>query len=304
MQLACEIELMTLVQKLRHEPLLSFVFIGVAIFALNAWLNPPTQPPSDTIVIEQSRIDSWQNQFRSGNGRLPSKAEQQATIGQWIDEEILYRQAFFLGLHQNDSIVRRQLIRKMEFVIEGATPLPPATDDKLQAFIDSQQSVYNTQAKTSFQQVFFSRGGQSSAEVADQLASLQAAPESFNGVGDSFIVGQHIRNADDTLIRKHFGKQFVDELQSLPSGAGWQGPIHSGLGLHLVRIVDRTSMQAPTLGDIRKKVALDYRLYQEQLARRKALDELQTLYRVTIDGKAYSVTANPHSAGDGVAGVR
>jgi hypothetical protein len=40
------------------------------------------------------------------------------------------------------------------------------------------------------------------------------------------------------------------------------------------------------------------------LARRKALDDLQTLYRVTIDGKAYSALANPHSAGDGVAGVR
>jgi parvulin-like peptidyl-prolyl isomerase len=279
---------MSFLQTLRQEPLIHFALIGIAIFAADAWLTPANSDSvssSGGITIEQSRLANWQHQFRRDNGRQPTDAEQQATITRWIDEEVLYREALRLGLHQNDAIVRRQLIQKMEFVIEGATPLPPATDQQLQTFIDNHPDRYNTPAKTSLQQVFYSRGSElhnSEAQINEQLTALQTAPESFRGLGDSFSLGQHVLNADEVFLRKHFGKQFVTAIRDLPAASSWQGPIESGLGLHLLRITNRIEAQPAKLADVRKKVALDYRLELEHQARRKALDGLQTRYHITI----------------------
>jgi hypothetical protein len=273
---------MNLAERLRDEPLIRFGIIGIAIFIVSAWLEPELPVITDEIVITQAAIDSWRSQYRQVNGTQPNEAQIQATVAHWVDEEVLYRQAFQLGLHQNDSIVRRQLIQKMDFVIEGATPLPPANDEELTAFMESNAATYSQPRKTSLQQVFLSRTSFAEDQAQLWLKKLQQTPESFNDLGDRFILGQHIANADDTLLRKHFGKQFVDDLHALTIENKWQGPIQSGLGFHLVRITHRTPSRPASLDMARKKLALDYRLQQEKITRREALDQLLTLYSIQI----------------------
>jgi hypothetical protein len=273
---------MNLAERLRDEPLIRFGIIGITIFIVSAWLQPDLPVITDEIVITQAAIDSWRSQYRQVNGTQPNEAQIQATVAHWVDEEVLYRQAFQLGLHQNDSIVRRQLIQKMDFVIEGATPLPPANDKELTAFMESNAATYSQPRKTSLQQVFLSRTSFAEDQAQLWLKKLQQTPESFNDLGDRFILGQHIANADDTLLRKHFGKQFVDDLHALTIENKWQGPIQSGLGFHLVRITHRTPSRPASLDMARKKLALDYRLQQEKITRREALDQLLTLYSIQI----------------------
>jgi hypothetical protein len=273
---------MNLAERLRDEPLIRFGIIGIAIFIVSAWLEPELPVITDEIVITQAAIDSWRSQYRQVNGTQPNEAQIQATVAHWVDEEVLYRQAFQLGLHQNDSIVRRQLIQKMDFVIEGATPLPPANDEELTVFMESNAATYSQPRKTSLQQVFLSRTSFAEDQAQLWLKKLQQTPESFNDLGDRFILGQHIANADDTLLRKHFGKQFVDDLHALTIENKWQGPIQSGLGFHLVRITHRTPSRPASLDMARKKLALDYRLQQEKITRREALDQLLTLYSIQI----------------------
>lgn len=273
---------MNLAERLRDEPLIRFGIIGIAIFIVSAWLQPDLPVITDEIVITQAAIDSWRSQYRQVNGTQPNAAQIQATVAHWVDEEVLYRQAFQLGLHQNDSIVRRQLIKKMDFVIEGATPLPPASDEELTAFMESNAATYSQPRKTSLQQVFLSRTSTAEDQALLWLKKLQQTPESFNGLGDRFILGQHIANADDTLLRKHFGKQFVDDLHARTIENKWQGPIQSGLGFHLIRVTHKTPSRPASLDMARKKIALDYRLQQEKITRREALDQLLTLYTVQI----------------------
>ncbi|MFT4531571.1 MAG: peptidyl-prolyl cis-trans isomerase C [Thalassolituus oleivorans] len=273
---------MNLAERLRDEPLIRFGIIGMAIFIVSAWLQPNLPVITDEIVITQAAIDSWRSQYRQVNGIQPNEAQIQATVAHWVDEEVLYRQAFKLGLHQNDSIVRRQLIQKMDFVIEGATPLPPANDEELTAFMKNNAATYRQPRKTSLQQVFLSRTRFAEEQAQRWLKKLQQTPESFNGLGDHFILGQHIANADDTLLRKHFGKQFVDDLHARTIENTWQGPIQSGLGFHLVRITHKTPSRPASLDMARKKLTLDHRLQQEKITRRKALDQLLTLYTLQI----------------------
>lgn len=274
--------LASFIKAIRAEPLFVFSAIGIAIFVLNGWLNPASTNQTDVIVIEQERIDLWRDQFRRSNGRAPSEDEQSASIQQWVDEEVLYRQALLLGLHQNDSIVRRQLIRKMEFVIEGAAAAPPASDPVLQEFMGQYPGTYDTAAKTSLQHVYFGRGQYSNAVISAQLQELQINPDqSLADVGDGFALGKVIHNADETLLRKHFGEAFVQQLSAAPTDE-WTGPITSGLGTHLVRVTQLTPPHTPVLNDVRKKVAVDYRLHQNALTRRQTLDELRKAYDVKV----------------------
>jgi hypothetical protein len=99
---------MNLAERLRDEPLIRFGIIGITIFIVSAWFEPELPIITNEIVITQAAIDSWRSQYRQVNGTQPNEAQIQATVAHWVDEEVLYRQAFQLGLHQNDSIVRPQ----------------------------------------------------------------------------------------------------------------------------------------------------------------------------------------------------
>lgn len=267
-----------------RDPLFRFCLIGLAIFVLYAWWQPPGGDSGDHIEVSQSRIDAWRGQYRKDHGRLPSAEEQQHQIGLWVDEEVLYRQALRLGLHQNDSIVRRQLIQKMGFVIEGATPLPPPSDAELQAFLDADPERYGHAPAVSLEQVFLSRGrhgSQLQSQAEQTLAQLQQAPDDYVGLGDSFITGQRIAAQNERQLRADFGKSFVEQIRSLPAGQ-WQGPIESGFGLHLVRITERMPFRAAQLGEVRRQVEVDYRLHRQALARREALDALRREFVLKI----------------------
>jgi peptidyl-prolyl cis-trans isomerase C len=48
-----------------------------------------------------------------------------------VREEILYREALALGLDKNDTIVKRRLAQKMEFLAEDVAALRDPTSDEL-----------------------------------------------------------------------------------------------------------------------------------------------------------------------------
>ena len=49
-----------------------------------------------------------------------------------------------------------------------------------------------------------------------------------------------------------FGAGFASAIEQLPAGI-WAGPVQSGYGLHLVRVVDRTQAELPNLQTLRTK---------------------------------------------------
>jgi hypothetical protein len=80
-------------------------------------MNPSTRPGSDH-RIELTAEDLRQIQIAwLAQGRAPLSAEQmQSLVDDRVREEILYREALALGLDQDDTIIRRRLAQKMEFL--------------------------------------------------------------------------------------------------------------------------------------------------------------------------------------------
>ena len=117
-------------QRLLREPLLHFFAVGALIFLLFAVVNDARKTPADVIVISPERIDQLAAGFNAAWYRLPTDDELDALINQDVREEVYYRDALALGLDKDDTMVRRRMRQKMEFLADtGASLLKPAAGE-------------------------------------------------------------------------------------------------------------------------------------------------------------------------------
>lgn len=104
--------------RLLREPLVHFLLIGAALFALHALVSGEA-PRRDVVVVTRGRIDGLVAQFAATHGRPPDATERSGLIQDWVHEEILCREAVALGLDREDAVIRDRLRQKMEFVAGG-----------------------------------------------------------------------------------------------------------------------------------------------------------------------------------------
>ena len=84
------------------------------------------------------------------------------------------------------------------------------------------------------------------------------------------------------MIDGTFGKGFSEELDKLTIG-DWQGPVRSGLGIHLIHLEARTEGRLPELAEIRSVVQREWSNEKRIANRRKMNDRLLDDYEVIIE---------------------
>ena len=82
-----------------------------------------------------------------------------------------------------------------------------------------------------------------------------------------------------------FGQQFAENLFTLRPGL-WQGPISSGYGTHLVRIVEYVPERVPQFAEVADHVRQEFKDSQRRKANDEAIKNLKTRYRIEIDAEA------------------
>ena len=107
-----------MLRRLAAEPLVHFLLLGAALFALNAAL-PGAAAPKE-IMVTEGRIRSLAETFRLTFQRAPTREDLDALIEEFVREEVLYREALAAGLDRDDNTIRRRLRQKMEFLSEEA----------------------------------------------------------------------------------------------------------------------------------------------------------------------------------------
>jgi len=122
--------------KFFREPLVHFLLIGAALFGLFAWRGAPVAPVarSDQIVITPGLIDNLRTSFERASGREPDTNELEQAVEIYVREEILNREARALGLDRDDTIVRRRLAQRMDFIATADVEKLQPTDEELRAF--------------------------------------------------------------------------------------------------------------------------------------------------------------------------
>jgi hypothetical protein len=189
-----------------------------------------------------------------------------ALIDEYIEEEALYREAIALGLDKSDTMLRKRLIRQLEFINQGliSTAFTPSEED-LQRFLAANKDRYFVPAKITFTHVFYNR------EIHDEARAYQLAQRKLTWLnetklpfhkalshGDRFLYHRNYVNRDAGEIASHFGSNMQQELFAVsPDSSRWHGPFQSPYGYHLVLVTQHIDGYHPPLDEIRNRVTQD-----------------------------------------------
>jgi len=274
------------VQSALREPLLQFLVLGALLLGLQQALAPAAAgtAASERIEVPALAVEAMRSSFMQANARAPTSAELRALIDRRVDAEVLYREAVRLGLDREDPIVRREMERKMRFLIEDLEPLPEPTPEELQAWLDAHQEQYARPGRVSFEQVFIGRarhGTELPLVAGQRLLALRRQPDDFRALSDPFPAGLVVTDADRPRLEKDFGGEFAAAVMNLPEGS-WSEPLRSGLGLHLVRITARHAARAVSVAEAGQALVVDLRAAQRTQANRRAVQKLRARYHVEV----------------------
>jgi hypothetical protein len=265
-----------------REPLVHFLAMGALLFLLFGAFGD-AGPADDEIVVTPQRVTQLAQRFAMQWQRPPTREELDNLIESYVREEVLYREALAMGLEQDDTVIRRRLVQKLEFLSETLVPDP--SDDTLRAFLGENPERYEVPASYTFQQVYFSpdrRGGRVEDDARAALAALRAGRVGdVESLGDGFLLPRQFTRVSGTEVAGLFGSDFAAALSDLEIGS-WQGPVLSGYGLHLVRVDEAVPARPALFDEIRNRLETDYMTEQRRQTEEEVYQELRERYVIDI----------------------
>lgn len=272
-----------------REPLVQFFAIGAAVFALYGLVTsgqPDAPRERDRIVVTQGRLEQLAQVFAKTWQRPPTAAELRGLLDGYIKEEVYYREAVKLGLDRDDTVIRRRMQQKMEFLTEPSETALSPSDDELGAYLEKHRDLFRIEPKVAFEQIFL-RGENDAAAPAERAEALLRDLKDRTGdvdhrdLGDPTLLPSEVPLAPLGLVARTFGEAFADTLIGLPAG-GWQGPVSSPYGVHLVRILDRREAEDPPLSQVREAVLLRWRAEKREAFMRQRYEDLLAAYDIVL----------------------
>jgi hypothetical protein len=257
------------------------------LFGVFALLGDRGSERTGHIVVTPGHIEHLTVSFTRTWQRPPTAQELAGLIEDYIREEVLYREALAMGLDRDDTIVRRRLRQKLEFLTEEAAETAPPSEEDLQAFLQQHPDAFRVEPRLAFQHIYLKRhrrGAAANAEAQQLLAQLSTGDTATDtaALGDPFLLPSEFALSSRSEIARLFGDAFATQLQDLVPGH-WMGPIESGYGLHLVFVREHVDGWVPALAEVRQAVQREW-----FAARRKALNEqfyqrLRARYTVVVE---------------------
>ena len=272
-----------------REPLVHFLILGLALFAIYAFTNRGNarNPQSYQVALTLDDLRQLQVGFAAQWRRPPTTQEMMGLLENRIREEILYREALAMGLDKDDTIVRRRMAQKMEFLAEDVAAAHEPTSQELKAWFDKNPSLFTQPARVSFRTVYFSpdrRGPHAKEDAAKALGKLSGKPATSPGaaaLGDSFMLPDYMADRTPDQIAKDFGPPFAKTLFEQKPGA-WTGPIESGYGWHLVFLDSLIPARASAFDEVEPDVKTAWLAAQKAEAWDKAYKTMRAKYEILL----------------------
>ena len=268
-----------------REPLVQFLALGALLFAAFEWLGSGAAG-SRRIVITPGQIDAIAAAFTRTWQRPPTEQELKGQLDEYVREEIATREAMALGLDRDDTVVRRRLRQKLEFLAEDTIGATTPTDPELQAWLDSHPETFRVESSVAFRQVHLSpdkRGTSLDGDARRLLDQLSNAPPetAIDSLGDAVMLPQEVARSTHADVAAQFGAEFADAILRVEPGR-WTGPIRSAYGLHVVFVRHREEGRLPALAEVRPQVEREFMVERRSRELAAMYDRLLARYRVVI----------------------
>lgn len=279
------------VRRWSREPLLHFLLLGVVLFAGYAYYQRGRGgvESSKQIALSLDDLRTMEMYFESQWHRQPTPQEFQAMVEDKVREEVLYREALAMGLDKDDTIVKRRMAQKMQFLAEDVAAAHEPSTAELKAWFDKNSSKFALPSRYSFRHLYFSpdkRGTNAHSDAAKALPKVAGQPENSTlalSLGDRFMFQDYYGDRTPEAIAKEFGPQFAVALEKLKPGS-WQGPVESGYGWHLVYVDTIVPGRIPAFEEMEPDIKTAWLAEQKQQAWLKAYSDMRARYTVLLPG--------------------
>jgi hypothetical protein len=240
------------------------------------------------IVVTAADMERLSENWSRKWNRPPTGTELQGLVEAYIREEVYYREALALGLDRDDTIIRRRMMQKMEFLTNDLAELNTPGDEALKRYFLANQDKYEVPAQATFTHIYFStdkRGARALEDANRLLSELESASGTVMRAperGDSLMLPYNYTRETPFEVARTFGKGFADQLFRAETGM-WQGPIESGYGLHLVRIHERSEPVVPEFASVVDEVREDWMFEERRRTNEKAYEMFKERYQIVVE---------------------
>ena len=254
-----------------REPLLHFILLGGALFAIDHYLFAHTADPK-TIVVSADVDAQARKLFADSRGRQPNAEELTALRRVWLDNEILYREGLALQVDKGDDAIRDRVIFKALSIVE-ANLKPPAIDEQgLRFWFESHRAKYDEPARFDFQEAVMS-GDTSEAAVTAFVELLNTGTP-----GDAKAGLRVFKDRPRGNLSESYGAEFVKKLEASPSGEWRAFPTREGWrAIHLDAI---TAPKPADFAHVQNEVQQDWTDATMAEQRTAAVRALGNKYRI------------------------
>ena len=271
-----------------REPLLHFVLIGAVLFAFSLWHGRDTiDADAKTIVITDDDVLQILVIQRSQGLSEPTPEQFQRLLDARIREEVLYREALAMGLDQNDTIVKRRMAQKMDFLAEDLSTLREPSSEELQTWLQDHPQDFTYPPRATFRHLFFSfdkhrqRTHEAATAALAKVAGLGADSPEAMALGERSMLSDHYSGRTPDQVVKDFGMDFAQALFKEKPGA-WTGPIKSGYGWHLLFIESLTPARLPEFEEVSSQVKKQWEANQRAEFKAEAYRVMREKYQVQL----------------------
>jgi len=207
-----------------------------------------------------------------------------------LRETVLYREALSMGLDKDDTIIRRRLAQKLEFLAQDLIQPESPTEEKLKAYFTENIAKYRSPELITFTHVFLDPDKRDAATLDDaeklkaKLVADKQDPAELRNVGDPFMLQRYYPERSEIELSKLFGGGFAKKVMQLEPDK-WHGPVLSGYGTHLVYVHDRLEFPDPEIEQVAERVAEGWMNAKRAEMNDEYIDSLLSRYTVVIEGQ-------------------
>tara|TARA_Y100001935_G_scaffold243494_1_gene234965 strand:+ start:1966 stop:2814 length:849 start_codon:yes stop_codon:yes gene_type:complete len=243
------------------------LIIGLSIITLST-IQPTQDINEDTIIINNEKLKIFyfnnldpENPYNQNFNNL-SDIQKNQLKKDYIQREVLVREAKKLGLDKIDSIVSARLAQLGQQALVGEIiDVDKIEISEINDFFVKNKLQYIEPETISFSHIFFDTEERAKSYLLQLEKESNAEKLNYliNTGGIVFPYQKNYSKKPYSFIVGHFGEIGAKELFSLQKNIEkWQGPIRSSLGFHLINVFNRAPMRQMNLDDIFSEVKRDY----------------------------------------------
>jgi len=271
------------------HPAVHILVLGVVLAAaILIAMGPPTGEEARRVLVTGSDLMQLRARFQRTWQRPPTEQELRGALEQFIRQEVLYREALARGYDRDDLVVRRAMQQKMEFLAQSQATREPPTDEEVEAYFTLRQERYRTPAVVDFAQVFVNPDAHQAdvegvaGNLLERLRREDPDPSAVASLGDPIMLRAVYSGQTEQDLRSQFGESFAEAVLAQEPGA-WDGPVPSGYGLHLVKVLHRQDSRVPDWKQVAQQIVGDMEYDARAAAKEQLYQEIAQTYQVVLD---------------------